>query len=109
MVAEAIVGEIGVDMTKFATDKHLASWAGMCPGNNESAGKRKSGKTRKGNRSLRVALVQAAWAATHTKGTYLAAHYRRLVKRKGRKKALVAVGHSLLVMIYHILQRQESY
>ncbi len=109
VVAEVIVGEIGVDMTKFATDKHLASWAGRCPGNNESAGKRKSGKTREGNRSLRVALVQAAWAATHTKGTYLAAQYRRLVKRKGRKKALVAVGHSLLVMIYHILQRQESY
>ena len=108
-VAEVIVGEIGVDMTKFATDKHLASWAGMCPGNNESGGKRKSGKTRKGSRSLRVALVQAAWAATHTKGTYLAAQYRRLVKRKGRKKALVAVGHSLLVMIYHILERKESY
>jgi transposase len=108
-VAEVIVGEIGVDMTKFATDKHLASWAGMCPGNNESAGKRKSGKTRKGSRSLRVALVQAAWAATHTKGTYLSAQYRRLVKRKGRKKALVAVGHSLLVMIYHILERKEGY
>jgi transposase len=108
-VAEVIVAEIGVDMTRFATDKDLASWAGMCPGNNESAGKRKSGKTRKGSRSLRVALVQAAWAATHTKGTYLSAQYRRLVKRKGRKKALVAVGHSLLVMIYHILERKESY
>lgn len=108
-VAEVIVAEIGVDMTRFATDKHLASWAGMCPGNNESAGKRRSGKTRKGSKSLRVALVQAAWAATHTKGTYLSGQYRRLVKRKGRKKALVAVGHSLLVMVYHILERKESY
>lgn len=109
VVAEVIVAEIGVDMSRFGSDKRLASWGGMCPGNNESAGKRKSGKTRKGSRSLRVALVQAAWAATHTKGTYLAAQYRRLVKRKGRKKALVAVGHSLLVMIYHILERKESY
>jgi transposase len=109
VVAEVIVGEIGVDMSKFGSDKRLASWGGMCPGNNESAGKRRSGKTRKGSRSLRVALVQAAWAATHTKGTYLAAQYRRLVKRKGRKKALVAVGHSLVVMIYHILERKESY
>ena len=109
VVAEVIVGEIGVDMKRFGSDKRLASWGGMCPGNNESAGKRKSGKTRKGSRSLRVALVQAAWAATHTKGTYLSAQYRRMVKRKGRKKALVAVGHSLLVMIYHILERKESY
>lgn len=108
-VAEVIVGEIGVDMTRFRTDAHLASWAGMCPGSNESAGKQKSGKTRKGSRSLRTALVQAAWAATHTKGTYLAAQYHRLVKRKGRKKSLVAVGHSILVIIYHVLQRKESY
>jgi transposase len=108
-VSEVIVAEIGVDMTRFASDAHLSSWAGMCPGNNESAGKRKSGKTRKGSRSLRTALVQAAWAATHTKATYLAAQYRRLVKRKGRKKALVAVGHSILVIIYHVLQHQRSY
>lgn len=108
-VAQVIVSEIGVDMTRFPTEKHLSSWAGMCPGNNESAGKRKSGKTTKGNKSLRSALVQAAWGATHTKGTYLAAQYRRLVRRKGKNKALVAVGHSILVIAYHILKNKESY
>lgn len=108
-VAETIVSEIGVDMSRFPTDAHLASWAGMCPGNHESAGKRKSGKTTKGNIHLRTALTQAAWAATHTKQTYLAAQYRRLVKPKGKKRALVAVGHSLLVIAYHMLSRQASY
>ncbi len=108
-VAEIIVAEIGVEMERFPTDKHLASWAGMCPGNNESAGKRKSGKTGKGNRYLRAALVQAAWAATHQKGTYLAAQYQRLVKRMGKKKALVAVGHSILVIVYHVLKNRQSY
>ena len=96
-------------MSRFPTDAHLASWAGMCPGNNESAGKRKSGKTTKGNIHLRAALTQAAWAATHTKQTYLAAQYRRLVKPKGKKRALVAVGHSLLVIAYHLLSRRASY
>ncbi len=108
-VAEVIVSEIGVDMQRFATDGHLASWAGMCPGNNESAGRRKSGTTTKGSIYLRNALVQAAWAATHTKETYLAAQYKRLVKRKGKNRALVAVGHSILVIIYHALLRKESY
>jgi len=108
-VAETIVSEIGVEMSQFPTDGHLASWAGMCPGNNESAGKRKSGKTRKGNRYLRAALVQAAWAASHQKGTYLAAQYQRLVKRMGKKKALVAVGHSILVIVYHVLATRTSY
>jgi transposase len=108
-VAETIVAEIGVEMERFPTDKHLASWAGMCPGNNQSAGKRKTGKTGKGNRYLRAALVQAAWAATHQKGTYLAAQYQRLVKRMGKKKALVAVGHSILVIVYHVLQNKASY
>jgi transposase len=108
-VAETIVSEIGVEMSRFPTDGHLASWAGMCPGNNESAGKRKSGKTSKGNRYLRAALVQAAWAATHQKGTYLAAQYQRLVKRMGKKKALVAVGHSILVIVYHVLANRASY
>jgi len=108
-VAEIIVSEIGVDMSRFPSAAHLSSWAGMCPGNNESAGKRKSGKTTKGSQHLRQALVQAAWAASHTKQTYLAAQYRRLAKRRGKKKALVAVGHSLLVMVYHVLARQVNY
>jgi transposase len=108
-VAQIIVAEIGVDMERFPSDHDLASWAGMCPGNNESAGKRKSGKTTKGSRYLRAALVQAAWAATHQKGTYLAAQYKRLVKRMGKKKALVAVGHSILVMVYHVLQNRVGY
>ena len=108
-VAQIIVAEIGVDMERFPTDHHLASWAGMCPGNNESAGKRKSGKTTKGSRYLRAALVQAAWAASHQQGTYLAAQYKRLVKRMGKKKALVAVGHSMLVRVYHVLQTRTRY
>jgi transposase len=108
-VAQVIVSEIGVDMRRFATDGHLASWAGMCPGSNESAGKRRSGRTTKGSIYLRNALVQAAWAATHTKETYLSAQYKRLVKRKGKNRALVAVGHSILVIIYHVLSRKESY
>jgi transposase len=108
-VAQIIVAEIGADMARFPTAHDLASWAGMCPGNNESAGKRKSGKTTKGSRYLRAALVQAAWAASHQKETYLAAQYRRLVKRMGKKKALVAVGHSILVMVYHVLQKRTPY
>jgi transposase len=108
-VAQILVAEIGVDMERFPTANHVASWAGMCPGNNESAGKRKSGKTTKGSRYLRAALVQAAWAATHQKGTYLAAQYKRLVRRMGKKKALVAVGHSILVMGYHVLQNRTRY
>jgi transposase len=108
-VAEIIVSEIGVDMRSFPSDKHLSTWAGMCPGNNESGGKRKSGKSTKGNVYLRTALVQAAWAATHTKDTYLSAQYRRLVKHKGKQRALVAVGHSILVIIYHVLSNRVSY
>lgn len=108
-VAWTIVSEIGVKMDQFPTDRHLASWAGMCPGNNESAGKRKSGKTRKGSPYLRAALVQAAWRASQMKETYLSAQYRRLVKRMGKKKACVAVGHSILVIAYHVLQQRVSY
>ena len=108
-VAEGILSEIGVDMSCFPTDGHAASWAGLCPGNNESAGKRKSGKTRKGDRWLRRYLIEAAWAASRKKGSYLSALYHRLVVRRGKKKAIVAVAHRLLVIIYHLLKDQGSY
>lgn len=108
-VAQIIVAEVGVDMERFPTANPLASWAGLCPGNNESAGKRQSGKTTTGSRSVRAALGQAAWAASHQKGTYLAAQYTRLVKRRGKKKALVAVGHSILVIASHVLQNRTRY
>ena len=108
-VAEVVVAEVGTDMGRFATQQHLASWTGLCPGNNESAGKRRSGRTTHGNSSLRSALVQAAWAATRTKGTYLSAQYRRLVRRCGKKKALIAVAHSMLVMCYQVLKKAEPY
>ncbi len=107
-VAQIIGAEIGVDMTRFPTDHHLASGAGRGPGNHESAGKRKSGQTTQGSRYWRAALVQAAWAASHQKDTYLAAQYKRLVKRRGKKKALVAVGHSILGMVYHVLQNRVN-
>ena len=107
--AEVIISEIGTDMSRFASPQHLASWAGMCPGNNESAGKRKTGKTRKGSKWLRTTLVEAARAATHTKNTYLSSQYHRLVKRRGDKKAIVAVAHSILVITYHLIKNKTEY
>jgi transposase len=103
--AEALVAEIGTDMRRFPTAGHLASWAGMCPGNDESAGKRRSGRTRKGSPWLRTALIEAAQAAGRTKNTYLAAQYHRLAGRRGKKKAAVAVGHTILVVAYHLLRQ----
>jgi transposase len=96
-------------MSQFPTHRHLASWAGMCPGNEESAGKRRSGKTRKGSKWLRSALTESARAAARSKGTYLAVHYARLRGRRGSKKAAVAVGHSILVICYHVLERSVPY
>ena len=107
--AEIIVSEIGIDMSRFPSAAHLAAWAGVAPGNNESAGKRRSGKTRKGNRALGVALNQAAHGASHTKGTYLSAQYHRLAGRRGKKRAIMAVAHSILVIAYHLIKRQEPY
>jgi transposase len=107
--AEMIVAEIGTDLTRFPSADYLASWAGVAPGNHESAGKRTSGKARKGNCFLRTTLVHAAHAAARTKGTSLSAQYRRLAARRGKKRAIFAVAHSMLVMAYYIIQRQEPY
>lgn len=108
-VAEVVVAELGMDMGRFPTARHLASWAGMCPGNNESAGRRRSGKTTKGSRWLRTALIQAAHAAGRSKKTYLGAQFRRLASRRGAKRAAVAVGHTLLVIIYQVLKTGAVY
>jgi transposase len=111
-VAEVIVAEIGTDMERFPTAKHLASWVGLCPGHHESAGKRRSGKARKGNPALRAAMCEAAWAASHGKDTYLAAQFRRFNRRfgtKGETKAIFAVAHTMIVIVWHILDSGCTY
>jgi transposase len=108
-VAEVLVAEVGADVRRFPTAAHLAAWAGLAPGNNESAGKRKSGKTRKGSPWLRAALVEAAQAAGRSKKTALGAYYRRIAARRGRKRAAVATAHRILQLVYHLLIDHTDY
>jgi transposase len=108
-IAQVIVAELGADVDRFPSPRHLASWAGLCPGNNESAGKRYRGRTRKGSPYLRQTLVEAAHGAARTKDTYLSAQYRHIAARRGRRRALVALAHTLLTIVYYVLQRQEPY
>ncbi len=107
-VAEVIVAEIGVDMSRFPTAHHLASWAGMCPGNNQSGGRRRNAKTRKGDTWLRTVLVEAAWAVSRGR-TMLSAQYHRLAARRGKKRAIMAVAHSILVIAYYLISRGRNY
>lgn len=107
--AIAILGEIGTDMSRFPSHKHIASWAGVAPGNKQSGGKRFKAPTNKGNAHLRAVLAQCVWAIAHTKDNYLSAQYHRLARRIGKKKAVVAVSHSLLVIMYHLLRDDQDY
>ena len=109
IATSAIIAEIGTDMSLFPNEHHLSSWAAMCPGNNESAGKKKSGKTRKGNNFLKGILTECAWAASRTKDTELSAFYHRLVRKKGKKRALVALGHKMLIEIFRVLKSGNGY
>src|ERR1700730_13174681 len=107
--AWTLVAEIGVDLSAFADAKHLASWAGLCPGNRESGGKRFSGRTRKADRYVKRAMCQAAWAASHTKNTYLSGFYRRMSIRKGAPKAVIALAHHMITVVHQVLSRKEEY
>ena len=107
--AASVIAEIGVDMSKYPDAAHLSSWAAVCPGNNESAGKKKSGKTRRGNNYLKATLTESAWAASRTKGAALSAIYHNIARRSGKKRALVAIGHRILIEIYRVLKTGEPY
>jgi transposase len=107
--AELLVAEWGTDMSRFGTASRLSAWTGVAPGNDESAGKQRSGKTRRGNRTLRTGLTQLAHAAARTKGTYLSALYQRVATRRGRKRAIMAVAHAIVVRAFHMLARHEPY
>jgi transposase len=107
--ASTLIAEMGVDMERFPSEEHLSSWAGMSPGNNESGGKKKPGSTTYGNKCLKTMLTEFAWVASKTKDTYLRSKYHSLVGRRGKKKALVALGHKILIMCYHILKYRRPY
>jgi transposase len=107
--AGELISEIGVDMEVFATDKHISSWAGVSPGNNESAGKKKSGRTTHGNKQVKSLLTESAWAASRTKGTFLSSKYKKLVGKRGKKRAVVAVAHAILVIAYHLIKEKKNF
>ena len=108
-MSEGIVAEVGVDMTCFGFAGRLASWSGLCPGNNESGGKRLSGRTRAGNPWLKTLMVECAWAAIRVKDSYCSALFRRIARRRGPKRAILAVAHHLIVSVFYVLAKREPY